>query len=818
MLKVRSLKPTIILQFAIIIAPITLVLLYQALSDIQHAASVKFELRSGALAHQARDNYKIFLNGMADAVDTGSLSNKARLALVQTKVSLLALQSWDQSFDGERVLNLIDSLLQSARRNSKLRELIPLRTDANQVNALLTALADSYDIREHANIEYMAQSVNRQVWIVLAAMFMTLVSAVGFVILLIRGLTEPLNRAVTLAENIATGDFRSEKAIDTSQDIGGLLASLAAMRNALRKAFQDLASNEFRLANAQRIGGIGDWDQDLVGGKMTRSEEVYRIFGRQPGDLPSMNAIPLEIVHSEDRQLVGEFINAAHQRGEDFNVDFRIVLPDGNTRYVHSQGEVLQDASGKVIKLAGTIQDVSARKLAEKQIEYLALHDGLTGLPNPRFLKEEIDNAIAESVRTDSKLATLFLDLDRFKNVNDSLGHGIGDLLLKEVAERITHCLRKGDAISREPEASQENLVARLGGDEFTILLTTLRHAEDAARVAQRVLDALALPFRIEGYEIFTSASIGIAVFPDDGGDVETLLKNADIAMYTAKEEGRKNYKFFTEAMNNAASAELALESDLHIALRRNEFTLHYQPQIDVASSKIVGVEALIRWQHPRRGFVPPLAFIPLAEERGLVIPITEWVLRSACAQASAWHRAGLGRITVAVNMASPSFRQMDLTTVVADALEKSGLEPGYLELELTESVMMHDMEAVLTMLKRLKDIGIRLSIDDFGTGYSSLSYLQRFPLDALKIDRTFVTNIDKPDGSAIALAIMALAKSLNLRVIAEGVETEHQAQVLREHGCEFMQGFLFGGPVPADEMTRLLQKQEVEPTAALRT
>ncbi|OLB80313.1 MAG: hypothetical protein AUH96_01055, partial [Nitrospirae bacterium 13_2_20CM_2_61_4] len=537
------------------------------------------------------------------------------------------------------------------------------------------------------------------------------------------------------------GDFGDEKSIHTGRDIGGLLASLAAMRSSLRTAFRDLATNEFRLANAQRIAGIGDWERDLVSGSLTRSEVVYRIFGRDPGELPATSAIPLEIVHPEDKQLVDEFINAAQHRGEGFNVDFRIILPDGSTRYVHGQGEVLRDPEGRVIRLAGTVQDISARKLAEKQIEYLALHDGLTGLPNPRFFRDEVAKAISEAVRFETMLATLFLDLDRFKNVNDSLGHGIGDLLLKQVAERVTHCLRKGDAVSREPEASRENVLARQGGDEFTVLLTTLRHTEDAARVAQRILDALASPFRIEGHEIFTSASIGIAVFPDDGRDVETLLKNADTAMYTVKEEGRKNYKFFTEAMNKAASAKLALESDLHNALRQNEFILHYQPQIEVASRKIVGVEALIRWRHPRRGLVPPLEFIPLAEERGLIVAIGEWVLRSACEQASAWQRAGLGKITVAVNMASPSFRQLDLMTVVADALEKSSLDPGLLELEVTESIMMRDVETVLTTLKKLKGIGIHLSIDDFGTGYSSLSYLQRFPLDALKIDRSFVGN-----------------------------------------------------------------------------
>jgi diguanylate cyclase (GGDEF)-like protein/PAS domain S-box-containing protein len=809
MFKVRSLKSTIILQFAIIIAPIAIALAYLAVNDARHASAVKFELQSVMLARQARDHYKVFVNGVADAVDTGSLSNRARQALESTQESLLALQSWDRSFPIESIQDPLNTLLNATRGNPSLKELLPLRTVANSVSGKLTSIAEAYELRQNQNTETVAQEVKQQAWIALTVMCITLASAVGFVILLIRGLTEPLDRAVTLAENVAAGDFKAESAVDTRRDIGGLLASLAAMRGRLRDAFLDLAKNEARLANAQRIAEMGDWELDTVSGSLTRSEEVYRIFGRERGDLPVTDAVPLEIVHPEDRQLVEEFINAAQHRGEDFNVDFRIVLPDGNLRFVHGQGEVLQDASGKVIKLAGTIQDITARKLAEKQIEYLALHDGLTGLPNPRFFRDNVDRALAEAGRLGSKVGTLFLDLDRFKNVNDSLGHGVGDLLLKEVAARITKCLRKSDAVSRDPKLSDESLLARMGGDEFIVLLTALRHTEDAARVAQRILDALASPCQIEGHEIFISASIGIAVYPEDGSDVETLLKNADTAMYTAKEEGRKNYKFFRGSMNTAASAKLSLESDLHNALRQNEFILHYQPQVDMARRTIVGVEALIRWQHPRRGLVPPMEFIPLAEERGLIIPIGEWVLRSACEQASAWQKAGLGKITVAVNMASPSFRQLDLMMVVLDALEKSGLDPTYLELEVTESVMMHDMETVLTTLKKLKGIGIHLSIDDFGTGYSSLSYLQRFPIDALKIDRSFVSNIDKPEGRAIALAIIALAKSLNLKVIAEGVETEHQATILREHGCEHMQGYLYSRPVPADEMTRLLQKQK---------
>ena len=350
--------------------------------------------------------------------------------------------------------------------------------------------------------------------------------------------------------------------------------------------------------------------------------------------------------------------------------------------------------------------------------------------------------------------------------------------------------------------------MARMGGDEFTVLLPNLSHAEDAARVARRIMEALAIPFQIGGGEVFVSASIGIALYPIDGSDVATLIKNSDAAMYHAKNEGRNNYQFFTESMNKEAAAKLSLENDLRKAVSEEQLVLYYQPQIDIATRNIFGVEALIRWRHPQRGLVPPVEFIPLAEERGLIVAISEWVLRTACAQAQAWHQSGLRKITVAVNMASPSFKQENLLQVVTDALEGSGLEAKYLELEVTESIMVHDMKTVLPTLKALKDIGIHLSIDDFGTGYSSLSYLQHFPIDALKIDQTFVSDIDENRGSAIVQAIIAMSASLNLTVIAEGVETESQAKFLLENGCHKMQGYLFSRPLPVDEMTRLLQQQ----------
>ena len=808
MLKVTSLTHTIILQFAIILAPITFVLLYQTLSDVRQASSVKFELGGVVRAHRARDSYKVFLNGVADAVDTGSLSNRARQALEHTKDSLSDLQSWDRSFQSEPILEPINTLLNTTRRNQPLQELLSLQAVAINANGLLTALANTYEVREHKNTEGIIQAANRQVWIVVIATCITLASALAFVVQLINGLTEPLNRAVTLAENIAAGDFRAEKSIDTHRDIGGLLASLAAMRGGLRQAFLNLEKNEARLANAQRIASVGDWEMDIVSGSLTRSDEVYSIVGSKRGELTESSAIPLRIVHPDDKQMVEESLHAAQHRGEGFGIDFRIVLANGDTRVVHAQAEVAHDDAGKPIRISGTIQDISERKKAEEQIQHLALHDGLTGLPNRLLFEEQVDKALAAAQRLDQKLATLFFDLDRFKNINDSLGHHVGDALLKEVAKRVTHCLRKSDYMVRGAMETSDNTMARMGGDEFTVLLPNLSHAEDAARVARRIMEALAIPFQIGGGEVFVSASIGIALYPIDGSDVATLIKNSDAAMYHAKNEGRNNYQFFTESMNKEAAAKLSLENDLRKAVSEEQLVLYYQPQIDIATRNIFGVEALIRWRHPQRGLVPPVEFIPLAEERGLIVAISEWVLRTACAQAQAWHQSGLRKITVAVNMASPSFKQENLLQVVTDALEGSGLEAKYLELEVTESIMVHDMKTVLPTLKALKDIGIHLSIDDFGTGYSSLSYLQHFPIDALKIDQTFVSDIDENRGSAIVQAIIAMSASLNLTVIAEGVETESQAKFLLENGCHKMQGYLFSRPLPVDEMTRLLQQQ----------
>jgi len=575
------------------------------------------------------------------------------------------------------------------------------------------------------------------------------------------------------------------------------------------QAFLDLAKSEARLANAQRIAHIGNWDLDFATGTLTGSEEVYRIFGCTRGDFPNTVSAFLGIVHPDDRQLVEESTYAALHRGEGYNIDFCVVLPDGSQRILNSQAEVVRGASGKPMQLVGTIQNITDRKAAEERISYLAQHDNLTGLANRQMFRDQAQHSIAQAERLGCPLAILILDLDRFKNVNDTFGHNIGDALLKEVANRLTHCVRKSDYIARADPGRPGDTVARLGGDEFTVLLTSVRHAEDSARMAQRALEVLAMPFLLGEHEVFITASIGIAVFPPDGGDADSLLMHADSAMYYAKQQGRNNYQFFAASMNEVVSHKLAVESGLRKALRDEQFVLYYQPQIDISNGKIVGAEALIRWQHPERGMVSPAEFIPVAEECGLIVPIGEWVLRTACAQASAWHKAGLAKIGISVNMASPSFQQANLMQVLAEALEASGLEPACLELEVTESMLMRDPAAIVETLKRVKAKGIKLSIDDFGTGYSSLSYLRHFPLDTLKIDRSFVSDICRgPDDGAITMAIIAMAKSLKLGVIAEGVETETQAVYLREQGCRYMQGYLFSRPVTADAMTLLLQQR----------
>jgi len=442
---------------------------------------------------------------------------------------------------------------------------------------------------------------------------------------------------------------------------------------------------------------------------------------------------------------------------------------------------------------AGLQAEVAERHLADQRVVHMAHHDALTGLPNRTLFADRVAQAIARAHRRDGKIAVLFLDLDRFKNVNDSLGHAIGDLLLTAVAERLTNCLR------------EEDTAARLGGDEFIISLPDVADAGEAARVAGRILAELAKPFTIADHQLHADGSIGIALYPADGDTAETLMRNADTAMYHAKESGRANYQFFSAQMTERVSRRLSTETDLRRALEHGEFALHYQPLIDLVTSRVSGAEALLRWPQNEHRLMSPAEFIPIAEDTGLIIPLGEWVLLEACSQAQAWQARHPG-LRIAVNLSARQFRQKDLIGMIERVLGETGLAPTLLELELTESMLMHHAEETVGILTRLDEMGVRLAIDDFGTGYSSLSYLKRFPIHSLKVDRSFVRDISTdPDDAAIVTAIVAMARSLNLDVTAEGVETEEQATFLRSLACHQAQGYYFGRPMSAQEFAARL-------------
>lgn len=456
----------------------------------------------------------------------------------------------------------------------------------------------------------------------------------------------------------------------------------------------------------------------------------------------------------------------------------------------------VKDENGAVINYIAVFTDITLRKESEQRLQFLANHDALTKLPNRMLLQERIDHALRLAQRNKTQLAVLFIDLDRFKVINDTLGHDAGDQLLLETSHRLIGCLRDSDTIARQ------------GGDEFVVLLEEFgEDVQYLAGVARKVMAVLTQPFTLMGQEIFISASIGISVYPRDGQDMNTLLKNADIAMYRAKEHGKNAYHFYASDCNVHSFERLALENSLRKALERNEFVLHYQPKVDLVTDSIVGAEALVRWMHPEFGMVPPAKFIPLAEETGLIAAIGEWVLREACRQNRAWQEAGLPLITMGVNLSGGQFRDDNLHHVIASALAYSGMQPIYLELEITESMIMQNPERAASILQGFREMGMHTSIDDFGTGYSSLGYLKRFPLDALKIDRSFVQDVPGDlDDVAITQAIIGLAHSLGLKVVAEGVETEAQLDFLRRQRCEQIQGYIYSKPLPADEFAMLLE------------
>jgi diguanylate cyclase (GGDEF)-like protein len=580
-------------------------------------------------------------------------------------------------------------------------------------------------------------------------------------------------------------------------------------------AVQELSRSRERLAKAQRIARLGNWEIHLKTGALDGSEELLRLYAVSP-DRPVVTLDRLlRTVHPDDQVVVRRVIGEALREGTGFHVDHRVILPEGEPRHVHLQGEVVFDDGGEPAKISGTAQDITDRKKAEEQIQYLAYHDSLTRLGNARLFREQLTSTLAQAQRHKQIIGLLFVDLDHFKRVNDTFGHSVGDRLLRCVADRLINSVRTGDFVSRSVPEDAASTVSRFGGDEFMVSLCSIRSSEEAGKVAERILESLARPFEIEGHEIGVTASVGITVAPADGEDVDTLFRNADSAMYHAKEQGRGNYQFYERSMNETALQNLTVERELRAALGGGELLLHYQPKVEIATDRIVGFEALLRWQHAERGMVPPDEFISIAERSGLIGPLGEFVLESACAQAKAWREAGLPPIRISVNLSAHQFRTDEIAETVTRLLQETPLSPRSLDLEITESTMMENKGVAVRVLQQLKGMGITVALDDFGTGYSSLSYLKGFPVDSVKIDISFIRDITRdPDNAAITAAIISMAKTLNVRVVAEGVETQEQLDFLRNHGCDEFQGFLFSPAVPPDEAADLL-RESLDDTAS---
>lgn len=571
------------------------------------------------------------------------------------------------------------------------------------------------------------------------------------------------------------------------------------------QTLEALAESEANLAEAQRVAQIGSWVLDHESGALTWSDQVFRIFELDPERFGRSYPDFLERVNPEERQWVDQIFRASVRDHTPYEVEHRLLLPDGRIKWVQERGITEYSVEGQPRLTRGTVQDITARRENEETIRYLSLYDGLTDLPNRSLFLQTLNRLIAQAQHRHGELAILHLGLDRFSRVNDSFGHEAGDETLRQVAQRLRTCLGQVDRVNRRGGCEGHLDLARWGGDELAVVLGRTESSTDAAWLASRLLEDLSRPYRVNGQDISLTASAGIALYPADGSTASHLVGNACAAMRHAKGRERGSFCFYQRAMNAQSWLRLSLENDLRRALRHDELRVHYQPQVD-QDGRLCGAEALVRWQHPEHGLLGPDRFIPLAEESGLIIPLGEWVLQTACAQSRAWRERGYPPLRIAVNLSAAQFRHRGLLPMILASLSRADLMGADVELELTESLIIDHLDETRALMERLHREGLSLAIDDFGTGYSSLSHLSSLPLHTLKIDRAFVREmLNDPRQDAIVRSIVALAKNLNLTVVAEGVESPEQAQKLLSEGCERMQGFLYDRPLSAEAFERWL-------------
>jgi diguanylate cyclase (GGDEF)-like protein/PAS domain S-box-containing protein len=569
-----------------------------------------------------------------------------------------------------------------------------------------------------------------------------------------------------------------------------------------KAAERALGESEARLRLAMEAAHMGLWYWSAGNDDYTYSDGLNPLFGRAV-DAPHVHYRELQAqLPPDDLELFRATMLHAVRQGTDFQIDYRVTWPDGTEHWIANRGQVHRGPDGRALSVVGVAMDVTERKLAEQRIAHMAHHDALTGLPNRVLLNDRIRQAIAQAHRAEALVAVLFIDLDRFKTINDSLGHVVGDRLLQSVASRILVCLREGDTVSR------------LGGDEFVLVLPGLEEASGATTVATKVLEVLSHSFHLHGNDLHVTASVGISLYPMDGADAETLMRHADTAMYHAKDSGRANYQFFTQHMNVAAQKRLTMENALRRAIENQEFELHYQPLFDLRDRSITGLEALLRW-HPRgRDRVPPAEFIPAAEESGLIVAIGDWALRAALKQGKAWQAAGRP-LLMAVNVSATQLARPSFVERLRRVLHETGMDPALVELEVTERVIVEGTGEARKHLDQVAALGVGIAIDDFGTGYSGLAYLKRFPIDTVKIDQSFIRDLTvDPDDAAIVTAIVAMAKSLGIDVVAEGVETEEQLAQLKMLGCNRAQGFHLAVPMSVKEIAKLLSSASASAAA----